>query len=75
MAETDDKTPESGSSQPGKVTDRTVQLGCGTLILIAIIVLLFSGRGEVEELQREMSQLEQQLAQINSKLDLLLEER
>lgn len=40
-----------------------VSLGCGTLILIALIVLFFSGggtkelEGEIRSLQREISQL------------------
>jgi Sec-independent protein translocase protein TatA len=53
-----------------------VSLGCGTLILIALIVLIFSGRGpgdlerEVHELRSEVGELkrsvEAQTAEIKS---------
>ena len=42
-----------------------VQLGCGTLILIAIIVALFSNMGTKEELK----EIRKQLDRIESKLD------
>ena len=48
--------------RPGK---NEVSLGCGTLILIAIIVAIFSKSGdnsdEIRDLQREIEKMEQQL--------------
>jgi hypothetical protein len=49
----------------------TAQLGCGTLILIAIIVLLFSGRGEVKNLQNEIGELRNQITRLEGKVDAL----
>jgi len=43
--------------------DRSVSLGCGTLILIALIVIIFAGGGtqevktEVEALRKEVAEL------------------
>jgi hypothetical protein len=53
------------------VDDRTTQqvnLGCGTLILIAIIVLIFSGRG-TGEIKDEVKQLRQTVAGLEEKID------
>ena len=49
----------------------TAQLGCGTLILIAIIVVIFSGRGEVKNLQNEIRELRNQLTRLEAKVDAL----
>lgn len=49
----------------------TAQLGCGTLILIAIIVALFSGRGDVEELRHEVTALRDQITRLEAKIDSL----
>jgi cell division protein FtsL len=51
--------------------DRTTQqanLGCGTLILIAVIVLIFSGRG-TGEIKDEVKQLRQTVASLEAKID------
>ena len=51
--------------------DRTTQqanLGCGTLILIAVIVLIFSGRG-TGEIKDEVKQLRQTVAGLETKID------
>jgi hypothetical protein len=51
--------------------DRTTQqanLGCGTLILIAVIVLIFSGRG-TGEIKDEVKQLRQTVAGLEAKID------
>lgn len=48
-----------GSDKPGKVRlarGQEVSLGCGTLVLIALIVLIFSGRG-TDSMEREVRQL------------------
>lgn len=47
------------------------QLGCGTLILIAIIVALFSGRGDVNELHDEVIALRDQVTRMEAKVDTL----
>ena len=52
-----------------------VQLGCGTLILIAIIVMVFSGgddakklRGQLEEVDRKIDRLEKKIDDLSQKL-------
>ena len=34
-----------------------VQLGCGTLIIIALIVMIFSGRSNMDELKGNVQEL------------------
>jgi hypothetical protein len=51
--------------------NNTAQLGCGTLILIAIIVVIFSGRGEVKNLQNEIRELRNQVTRLEGKVDAL----
>lgn len=50
---------------------RGVSLGCGTLILIAIIVMIFSNAGgndgAIRELQKEIQTLEQKIDSIAAK--------
>jgi hypothetical protein len=58
-------TPPAGS--------QSVQLGIGTLIIIALIVSMCSGSGEVKNLRSENAQIRQQISEVNRKLDLLLE--
>lgn len=52
---------------------RGVSLGCGTLILIAIIVMIFSNAGgndgAIRELQKEIRSLEQKIDAIAAKLE------
>jgi hypothetical protein len=56
-----------------------VSLGCGTLILIALIVLIFSGRGtgdleqEVRRLRSEVSDLKRSIDDQSIQLKLLVE--
>ncbi len=52
------------------MNDRTTQasLGCGTLILIALIVLMFSGRG-VSEVKDEVKRLQTSIAELEAKID------
>jgi len=54
-------------------TDQTpkVQLGCGTLILIALIVLMFSGRGETKKLQSTIDELNAKVDRLEKKIDAL----
>ena len=42
---------------------QTVSLGCGTLILIALIVLIF-GRGDTDKLEREVRDLKSEVTQL-----------
>jgi hypothetical protein len=49
----------------------SAQLGCGTLILIAIIVSLFSGRGDLKEVRDEVSALRDQVTRLEAKIDSL----
>ncbi len=48
-----------------------VQLGCGTLILIALIVMIFSGRSKVDDLQRDVQELTKQVIVLQGKVDAL----
>jgi hypothetical protein len=57
--------PESGS--------HGVQLGFGTLIIIALIVTMCSGRSEMEKVQKDTAELKQKLGVIEKKLDALAE--
>jgi ArsR family metal-binding transcriptional regulator len=59
----------------GTPTDTRVQLGCGTLIIIAIIVALFSGgrsdsrqRRQLEEMNERLDRLEQKIDELSRKL-------
>ena len=47
---------------------RSVSLGCGTLILIAIIVLIFS-KGGNEDVQREIGRLRNDVGQLQESVD------
>jgi hypothetical protein len=56
-----------------KPIDNRVQLGCGTLILIAIIVMLFSGGSDTRKLRRELDAVNRKLDGIERKVDELSE--
>lgn len=62
---------EAKVSQPGK-DNQGVNLGVGTLIIIALIVTMCSGRTEVEKIQKDTAELKQQLEVIDKKLDTLV---
>lgn len=56
-------------------TDNKVQLGCGTLIIIAIIVMLFSGgsdskklRGQLDDVNRKLDRLEKKIDELSQKV-------
>jgi Sec-independent protein translocase protein TatA len=55
---------------PGHNTPK-VQLGCGTLILIAIIVILFSGDRSDRKLRNEIRQLRETVERLEKKIDAL----
>jgi outer membrane murein-binding lipoprotein Lpp len=56
--------PASGTGQ--------VQLGIGTLIIIALIVTMCSGRSETEKVLEDTRELRQKVDDINRKLDTLV---
>jgi outer membrane murein-binding lipoprotein Lpp len=49
-----------------------VQLGLGTLIIIALIVSMCSGRGEMDKIHKDTAELKQQLGEMDKKLDALV---
>jgi len=61
--------PQTPPPAPG---NQGVQLGIGTLIVIALIVTMCSGKGEVEKIRSDTAQLKQQVGEINRKLDQLV---
>ncbi len=48
-----------------------VELVCGTLIIIALIVLIFSGSSKVNELKGSVDQLTKQVIVLQEKVDSL----
>jgi len=48
-----------------------VQLGCGTLIIIAFIAMIFSGRSNVDELKGNVQELTKQVLVLQGKVDAL----
>ena len=69
MAETTDPV-RSPSETPPRTLMQTqgVSLGCGTLILIALIVMMFSGRGD-RGLQRDVQALRAEVAELKKSVD------
>ncbi|MGB8169187.1 MAG: hypothetical protein WCF18_16945 [Chthoniobacteraceae bacterium] len=51
--------------------NQKVSLGCGTLILIALIVLIFSGSGINRDLKREVSELKNAVANLQNEIKSL----
>jgi hypothetical protein len=49
----------------------SVQLGCGTLIVIALIVMFFSGGRDTTELRSQLSDLHRKVDRLESKIDAL----
>ena len=47
------------------------QLGCGTLILIALIVFMFSGDTKVKDLRNDVQELTKQVIVLQIKVDAL----
>ena len=52
-------------------SDNKVQLGCGTLIIIALIVIIFSGGKDTDELRRQLDDMSKQLDRMETKVDAL----
>jgi outer membrane murein-binding lipoprotein Lpp len=51
--------------------DNKVQLGCGTLIVIAIIVMLFSGGSNSRKLRSQLDEVNQKIDRLEQKIDEL----
>jgi len=62
---------ETKESQP-QTGNQGVQLGFGTLIIIALIVTMCSGRSEMDKIRKDTAELKQQLGEIDKKLDALV---
>jgi hypothetical protein len=58
-------------SSRAESTNVRASLGCGTLILIAIIVAMFSGRSETDDLRNEVRELRTQVERLEAKIDSL----
>lgn len=54
-----------------KPADNKMQLGCGTLIIIAIIVALFSGGRDSRNVHRELEEVNRRLERLEQKIDQL----
>lgn len=57
----------------GKQCNNPASLGCGTLILIAIIVVIFSGGSGIDQLKSDTAQLQNDIARVEEKLDRLMQ--
>ncbi|MFO0891000.1 MAG: hypothetical protein U0790_17885 [Isosphaeraceae bacterium] len=57
----------------GEQSDRSVQLGCGTLIIIALIVVFFSGGRDTKEMKSQLEDVSRRIDRIEKKIDLLSE--
>lgn len=58
-----------------QVVENRVQLGCGSLILIAVIVLFFSNRGDRDNhghLADRLDRIERRLDAIEKKIDTFI---
>ena len=44
-------------------------LGCGSLILIALIVLIFSGGGRIHNIERELRGLRAEIAELTNSVE------
>ena len=50
-------------------TNNNVQLGCGTLILIAIIVMVFSGGNDTKKLRGQLDEVNGKIDRLEKKID------
>jgi hypothetical protein len=60
-----------GQNEMSDLNSDRVQLGCGTLIIIALIVMVFSGRSNVDELKGNVRELTKQVVVLQGKVDAL----
>ncbi|HEX7706284.1 MAG TPA: hypothetical protein VF701_07495 [Thermoanaerobaculia bacterium] len=49
--------------------DNKTQLGCGTLIIIALIVMLFSGGRDSKRLRKSVDELNTKVERLEKKID------
>ena len=70
MAETTGPVQSPPGNPPPKTLMQTqgVSLGCGTLILIALIVMMFSGQGD-RGLRRDVQALRSEVAELKKSVD------
>ena len=52
-----------------KSADPRVQLGCGTLIIIALIVSLFSGGSDSKKLRNQLDDMNRKIDRLEKKVD------
>jgi septal ring factor EnvC (AmiA/AmiB activator) len=74
MAEAESAGPGAGPpAAPAIVNSQKVSLGCGTLILIALIVLIFSREG-VDKVEKEVRALRQEVAELKESVQAQTEQ-
>ena len=61
------------TTMPGKPASDSVQLGCGTLIVIALIVMFFSGSRDTKETRGQLDELNRRMERLEHKIDVLTE--
>jgi hypothetical protein len=61
---------EENSEMPDSNANKA-QLGCGTLIVIALIVFFFSGRTQMDDQKRSIEELKSQVIVLQQKVDAL----
>jgi hypothetical protein len=54
-----------------ETNNQTANLGCGTFIIIALIVAIFSSRGDSEQLRESVDDLSDKVVRLEHKIDLL----
>ena len=52
-----------------KSADTRVQLGCGTLIVIALIVMFFSGGNDSKKLRNQLDDMNRKIDRLETKVD------
>jgi len=52
-------------------SDKGVQLGCGTLIVIALIVMIFSGGRDTDKILKSVNELNAKVERLEQKIDEL----
>lgn len=60
-----------GDNEMADAGSNKAQLGCGTLIIIALIVLFLSGGNKVDDLKQNVQDLTRQVVVLQEKVDAL----
>jgi hypothetical protein len=68
-----DQTPDNSSPKVRLAEGQEVSLGCGTLILIALIVLIF-GRSKTGDLEKEIQGLRSEVVELRKALEMQTEQ-